>query len=713
MRTYTGSISRFTGLMALAQLGITSLTLSHSALATDYYASEQWIIQQDFQIDAGDRVIVNQDTHVYLADNATLTINPNAALILQEGVNIDVGENTKIAVYGELNSMGNAYNMNRFQSVQLSPTNSDWQGITTYNGSTVNLRYTQISHAVNAIHAQIGTTILFPTDSNQNYSDTHYKSEIENAPISQLNIRYSDFSHNQTAINVSELHTFGQLDSSIQYNQFSDNQYHLYTSSQAQTLNTPISPTVIDARFNWWSTTDINHIKQHIRDTQNTIRLNNQNSNALRVNYSHFRQSIYNNDILTNAFMLKLPKKWKLDDPITIDPGFNRESHYQLDGNFLIAGDTQFTPYQLATLTENSMLIVSENSVLSIAQTARFIVEPGAVIYLSKNSQINVNGHWELLEGVQVIAEKGARINLNGSLYAQGASHNRVNFNAASHLINPNWQGIQLSQGAELNLRFAQVQHAQQGIYANLVPDIVFPEQSLPTNSSQLEDEQTKIIITHTRFIENGQAIRLDVVPETQNVDTLIEYNDFIDNNIHLFTQVYPFHAYKEEAQHQSQASLPFSPIIINAKLNWWNSNQIAEISDKIIDFQRATNEIDGLRIDYSQYRHSPELNDIVRNSLVVELPDYLKVSDPFQIDPGYNLETEYKLDGDFIIAGDTQIKRYQVVTLTSGSNLHISDNMSLSLSPNAIFIIEPNASITFGHNSQLLSQGLVIDRNH
>lgn len=720
VRTYTGSISRFTSLMTFTSLSLTTLILSPSALATDYYASKQWVIQQDFQIDAGDRIIVTQDTHVYLSADAKITIDPNAALILEEGVNIDIGENAEIAVYGELSSFGDAYKMNKLRSVQLSPTNTDWQGITTYNGSKVNLQYTQISHAANAIHAQIGTTILFPanldTHNNAN-SDTHHNyeagNEIENTPISQLNIRYSDFSHNQTAINISELHTFGQLDSSIQYNQFSDNEYHLYTSSQAQNHDTELSPTIVDARFNWWSTTDTNQIKQGIRDTQTIPSEGSRNTHALRVDYSHYRQSIYYNDILTNAFMLELPKKWKLDDPITIDPGFNRESHYQLDGNFLIAGNTQFKPYQLATLTANSMLTVSENSILTITETARFIAEPGAVIYLRQNSQINVDGHWQLLEGVQIIAEEGAKINLNGSLYANGTSHNRVNFSAASHLINQEWQGIQIYHGAEINLSYAQIQHAQQGVYANLVPVISNPEQIHSDTSSNLIDEQTKIEIIHTRFIENEQAIRIDVVPETQNVETLIEYNDFIDNNVHLFSQVYPFHAYAEENQHSFEVSAPFSPIIINAKFNWWGSNLVSEISDKIIDFQHATNEIDGLRVNYSQYRDSLALNDIVRNSLVVELSDDLKISDPFEVDPGYNLETEYELDGDFIIAGDTQIKRYQVVTLTSGSHLHISDDMSLSISPNAMFIIEPNASITFGHNSQLLSQGMVIDRNH
>ncbi|WP_299009434.1 hypothetical protein [uncultured Shewanella sp.] len=712
MRTYTGSISRFTNLMSIASLSITTLILSPSALATDYYASDQWVIQQDFQIDAGDRIIVTQDTHVYLSPDAKITINPNAALILEEGVNIDIGNNAEIAVYGEFTSFGNAYKMNKLQSVQLSPTNTDWQGITTYNGSKVNLQYTQVSHAVNAIHAQIGTTILFPAN-----SDTHINSdarhEIENTPISQLNIRYSDFSHNQTAINISELHTFGRLDSSIQYNQFSDNEYHLHTSSQALNHDTKLSPTIIDARFNWWSTTDTNQIKQGIRDTQIISNERNLNTSALRVDYSHYRQSIYYNDILNNAFILELPQKWKLEDPITIDPGFNRESHYQLDGNYLIAGNTQFKPYQLATLTANSMLTISENSILTIAETARFIAEPGAVIYLRQNSQINVNGHWELLEGVQVVAEEGAKINLNGSLYTNGASHNRVNFNAASHLINQEWQGIEVFHGAEINLNYAQIQHAQQGVYVNLVPAIHYPEQVNSNTSLNLSDEQTKIEITHTRFIENDQAIRIDVVPETQNVETLIEYNDFIDNTTHLFSQVYPFHVYTEESRHSFEALIPFSPIIINAKFNWWGSDLVSEISDKIIDFQHATNEIDGLRVNYSQYRNSPALNDIALNSLVVELFDDLKISDPFEVDPGYNLETEYELDGNFIIAGDTKIKRYQTITLTSGSHLHISDDMTLSISPSAIFIIEPNASITFGHNSQLLTQGIVIDKNH
>lgn len=713
MRTYTDSISSVTGWMTLASLGLTSLALTPSALATDYYASEQWIIQQDFQIDAGDRVIVNQDTHIYLADNATLTINPNATLILQEGVNIDVGEQGKIAVYGELSSLGDTYNMNHFQSVQLSPANNGWQGIDIYNGAVVNIQHTQISHAANAIHAHIGTTILFPSD--QNNSDTH-NNEVVNNNATQLNIRYSDFNNNHTAINISELHTVGQLASTIQYNQFSDNEYHLYTSSQAYSHDLPMSPVIVDARFNWWSTTDTNLLKQKIQDTQNnhsrSEQENNQDTHGLRVDYSHYRQSIYFNDILTNAFTLQLPVKLKLDDPISIDPGFNRESHYQLDGNFLIAGDTQIKPYQLTTLTSDSMLTVSENTTLTLDKTARFIAEENSVIYLSKNSQINVNGHWQLAEGVKVIAEEGAQINLSGSLYAQGASSNRVSFSAASHLINQHWNGIQLAQGAEINLDYAQIQHAQTGIYANLVPAVNHPLDNNTTNLplEMSDTHPTSLEITHTRFIDNNQAMRFDVVPETQNVETRIEYNDFVGNNTHLFTQVYPFHAYEHEAE--LNASQPFSPIVINAKFNWWNSNIVSDIATNIIDFQQAIEHIDGLRVDYSEYRQSMALHDIAHNSLVVKLPEYLKVSDPFEIDPGYNRETEYRLDGDFVIAGDTHFSHYQNVTLTEGSHLHISDDMSLSISPNAVFIIESGASITFGHNSQLLSQGEVIDQN-
>ncbi|MCL1124777.1 hypothetical protein [Shewanella surugensis] len=714
MRTYTGSISSFTGWMTMASLGLTSLALTPSALAMDYYASEQWFIQQDFTIDAGDRVIVAANTQIYLNADTKLTINPEAVLILEEGVNIDIGQKGSIAVYGELSSLGHEYNMNRFQSVQLAPTNSDWQGIDTYNGSVVNLRHTQISHASNAIYAHIGTTILFPNE--QTELDTH-DSEIRNDHTSQLNIRYSNFNNNHTAINISEQHTFGQLESVIQYNQFNDNQYHLYTSSQAHNNGLQMSPVIVDARFNWWSTTDTNRLKQQIQDTQE----NNQDTHALRVDYSHYRQSIYDNDILTNAFLLQLPLKLKRDDPITIDPGFNRESHYRLDGNFLIAGDTKIKPYQLATLTTNSMLTVSENTTLTLDKTARFIAEPGAVIYLSKNSQINVQGHWQLTEGVQVIAEEGAQINISGSLYAQGTSTNRVNFSAASHLVDQNWQGIQLSQGAEINLNYAQIQHAQQGVYANLVPSIVNPvEDNTASISPDISDDQpTSLQISHTRFINNHQAIRLDVVPETQALETQIEYNDFVDNSTHLFTQVYPFHAYGNgngngnEAELNLSESQPFSPIVINAKFNWWDSNLVSDIAATIIDFQQAVGHTDGLHVDYSEYRQSMALNDIARNTLVVKLPEYLKVSDPFQIDPGYNLETEYRLEDDFVIVGDTHFSRYQIVTLTTGSNLHISDDISLSISPNAIFIIESGASITFGHNSQLLSQGQIIDQNH
>ncbi|WP_299011972.1 hypothetical protein, partial [uncultured Shewanella sp.] len=137
------------------------------------------------------------------------------------------------------------------------PEKDSWHGIKAYANSTVTLRHTQISHAANGLY-------VYLIDPN-GYAAT-------------INVTHSHFSHNVNGIQLGDIRDhsdsrYKAFTPVIQFSDFIDNDINIHTVDTNSYRNT-----IVDARYNWWNTTDFSEISAKI-------------TGNMSVNYGQYRLS--------------------------------------------------------------------------------------------------------------------------------------------------------------------------------------------------------------------------------------------------------------------------------------------------------------------------------------------------------------------------------------------------------------------------------------
>ncbi|MCL1124771.1 hypothetical protein, partial [Shewanella surugensis] len=381
--------SSFATIITLSSTITLTGVLAGQAQAADLYAPDNWVINEDTHISAGNRMFVNRDATVTLGAGITFAIDAGAELIVSDGVNFNIDSNAKIEVYGSLQGGGVEGNEIRFTSSLANPTHSSWQGIYTNSGASVNLSYSQISHAVIGVYANLTQA-----------SDTD----------TQINVDHSRFIDNSYGAFFYQQNSQISLNATLHDNQFIGTQnHHLFAQG-----GIPFMATTIDARFNWWDSALAATIASKIFD-------NSQSPVGLNVDYSnhYFSASMESTD--ERSLAVTLP------DELLID------GEYSLFNDYSVVANLNLSSGQVLRLKAGHTLTIKAGVKLTAASGAQLIIEEGAKVKLedSANVTVNAGGTWQLGAGSQVLAAADVQLDIYGTLHAEGAEDNLVYFGSS------------------------------------------------------------------------------------------------------------------------------------------------------------------------------------------------------------------------------------------------------------------------------------------
>ncbi|WP_299009442.1 hypothetical protein [uncultured Shewanella sp.] len=465
----------------------------------EYRLKGQYTLIGDTQVQTGEKVRLTAGSQLTIKAGAKLSvatlgefiIEKGAKVILEDGayvmvygrwelsedVKVIAGNKAGINVHGQLIAQGSQADVISFSS-ELDNNNSathQWQGINTYAGSVIKLKYVNISQAKHGLYAYI------------NEKDTGI----------DIDVSYSRFSNNAIAFYVKEFDRSDNTHIKLNYNAFVSNQFHVYTSATNQYQ----LKTIIDARYNWWNTAIISEIASKIRDDR-------QDQSALKVNYGQYRYSLDVKDIAKNTIISAWPESLLVED------------EYRLNGQYELIGHTQVQANKRLRLTSGSQLTIKAGTKLTIEALGQFIVEEGATLVIEDNAHISVHGLWHLAAGVKVNTGQKAAIYVYGQLIAKGQENNKISFSSYIADAGPNtWYGIIAYAGSTITLHHVHIYHAKYGVYGHL----------------NTQNNKLNIDIRYSTFKHNFYGVRLYEYYAAEILATL-HYNQFIDNEFHVYT---------------------------------------------------------------------------------------------------------------------------------------------------------------------------------
>uniref|UniRef100_UPI0026211FFD hypothetical protein n=1 Tax=uncultured Shewanella sp. TaxID=173975 RepID=UPI0026211FFD len=400
-------------------IALTGMLAGH-AQAADLYAPDNWVISEDTHIAAGDRMFVNRDATVTLGEGITFAIDKGAELIIADGVNFNIDSNAKIEVYGSLLGEGIEGNEIRFTSSLANPTHSSWQGIYANSGANINLSYSQISHALTGIYA------------NLTISDSQASDEETN-----INVDHSRFIDNSYGAIFYQLNDQFTLDATLQYNQFIGSQnHHLFAQG-----NSPMMATTIDARYNWWDSALAATIATKIFDSS-------QSPFGLHVDYSDYYFSARMESTDERSLAVTLP------DELLVD------GEYGLFNDYYVVANLNISSGQVLRLKAGHTLTIKAGVRLTIASGAQLIIEEGAKVELEDSASVTVSagGTWQLNAGTQVLAAENVQLDIHGTLKAEGVEDNLVYFGSSLEAPEKDsWHGIKAYANSTVTLRHTQI----------------------------------------------------------------------------------------------------------------------------------------------------------------------------------------------------------------------------------------------------------------
>ena len=192
-----------------------------------------------------------------------LTIPSTVTLTVQPGVEVKFDGNYALTVQGTLSAVGTASSLIVFTSAKASPAAGDWVGV--HVSSTTLLRFVKISYADAGVWCEGpgNAARLEACTFTDNGSGIYLANQ--STPVITRDAATSTgctITKNQHGIYIALVGPNSMPQPDISYNSFLDNtMYDVYTQYYYDN-----SAMTINARNNWWGTTDVGTIASHIHD---------------------------------------------------------------------------------------------------------------------------------------------------------------------------------------------------------------------------------------------------------------------------------------------------------------------------------------------------------------------------------------------------------------------------------------------------------------
>ncbi|VAW49570.1 FIG00566442: hypothetical protein [hydrothermal vent metagenome] len=185
----------------------------------------------------------------------TVWVSSGAKLTIEPGVQVKFNGNYMLRVDGELDAQGTINNMIRFTSNQATPQAEDWQYIQPNSSEGSIIRYVVIEYAKFGIFSYSGL-VTVENSVIQNNIQGFYLLGTESLPVIKNN---KIINNTKYGIEVSSS-TITAL--SFNFNSLYNNGlYNFYSNAANESLT-------VNAKNNWWGTTDVSAIANSIYDSQ-------------------------------------------------------------------------------------------------------------------------------------------------------------------------------------------------------------------------------------------------------------------------------------------------------------------------------------------------------------------------------------------------------------------------------------------------------------
>ncbi|KPH90443.1 hypothetical protein AMS57_13305, partial [Pseudoalteromonas undina] len=569
-----------------------------------------------FKINLGAQLIVEEGAEIIIGDNARFDVYGYWSLA--QATTVYTGENSAIYLYGQLEGLGSDKLMISFIGSSDAAVANYWQGIKVFAGGNISLSYTRVSHA--------------------RYGVWLYQNEGVSIQASLL---YSHFTHNKVGVYIEDRSASVDVNVALRYSSLENNvDYNVYTYRYSTYLNS-----VIDLRFNWWGSADIDLIADSIYD-------HNDHANGLLTNYTSIRQSIDVDDILY-VFTEEI------DTSVVVKK------------SVLISNTTTINESVSLTLAANANMVLAEGAVLKV--NGDLIIEEGATISIDASATLEVTGRivvkssdfslpqglvTRLSAGAQLRAAIGARINLYGEFYSEGTAENLAIIGSEESSTGF-WYGIHAHSGSKLIFNYTRITQAEIGVYVAV---------------------GSNVAITHSWLVANQTAIKFVDDSATSDPLLLVNYSVFegnIDFNI--------------DAQQTIEGYFIGD---IDARFNWWGSANVATINRLIYD--RKNNNALGLLVDFSQPWLDATGSIVWSTAFVGNIDSSIIINGKLSI-IGYSL-----LSSDFTVSATQQL------IIEPSASMYITDGLSIAklgklvLRKGAYLGVAENATITMNANTDI-----------
>ena len=569
-----------------------------------------------FKINLGAQIVVEEGAEIIIGDNARFDVYGYWSLA--QGATVYAGSNSAIYLYGQLEALGSDTSMVRFISLTDNAEADYWQGIKVFAGSNISLNYTHVSHAKYAVWL------------------------YQNEGVSiQASLLYSHFTHNKVGVYIEDRSASVDVNVALRYGSLENNvDYNVYTYRYSTYLNS-----VIDLRFNWWGSADIDLIADSIYD-------HNDHANGLLVNYTSIRQSIDVDDILY-VFTEEI------DTSVVVKK------------SVLISNTTTINESVSLTLAANANMVLAEGAVLKV--NGDLIIEEGATISIDESATLEVTGRivvkssdfnlpqglvTRLSAGAQLRAAIGTRINLYGEFYSEGTAENPAIIGSEESSTGF-WYGIHAHSGSKLIFNYTRITQAEIGVYVAV---------------------GSNVTITHSWLVANQTAIKFFDDSDNSNPLLLVNYNIFEENiNFNIDAQ---------------QTVEGYFVGDIDARFNWWGSADVATINRLIYD--RKNNNTLGLLVDFSQPWLDATGSIVWSTAFVGNIDSSIIINGKLSI-IGYSL-----LSSDFTVSATQQLIIESSASMYITGGLSIAKLGKLVLRKGAYLGVAENATITMNANTDI-----------
>ncbi|WP_444930343.1 right-handed parallel beta-helix repeat-containing protein [Microbulbifer sp. SSSA002] len=454
-----------------------------------------------------DTTLVAGATYTLLS---TVHVQSGVTLTIEPGARVEVGDNFRLKVSGNLDAKGTSDSPIVFTSDESEPSVGDWYGIVAESGGTVTLDYVNLEYGDYGLYAGAGSTFSLSNSTLQYFDESAVYAYNASGSISNNVIQHAD---------VAGVYLYGVSDTTVSGNTITDNYYGFYIRGYSGVATTPAI-------------------------TGNTITGNSRNGFYLHGAYTeeYDPQPVITGNTIHSNSNYDLQAYYYESGALTVDA----------TGNWWNTTDTELIAAEVYDYSDSTTYrpLVDYSGYLD-SEGGSEAISNGLIGFLAEDTTLLADTTYTLLgtvyvqNGVTLTIEPGARIEVggnfslkvSGTLDAQGTSESPIVFTSdESEPSVGDWYGIVAESGGTVILDYVTLEYGDYGLYADAGSTF-----SLSNSILQYFDESAVYAYSASGSINNNIIQDADVagVYLYGVTNTTVSNNSITDSNYGFYIRGY------------------------------------------------------------------------------------------------------------------------------------------------------------------------------